>query len=108
MATEQRMKIPRGHKLTDKVWPNVLPDAPQELVDLIAAAMVDFGPAHADGADVIAAVAYAWVTEKLSPDVSAKPQGCAGPCGQTGEATATQGGWRLKGNRSRIEVLRLT
>jgi len=60
------MKTPRSHKLTDKVWPDILPDAPQELIDLIAAAMVDFGPAHADGADVIAAVAYAWFGEKES------------------------------------------
>jgi len=54
------MKTPRSRRLTDKVWPDIMSDAPQALVDLIAAAMVDFGPASADGADVIAAVAYAW------------------------------------------------
>jgi hypothetical protein len=61
------MKTPRGHKLTDKTWPDILPDAPQALIDLVAAAMVDFGPAHADGADVIAAVAHAWFIENGSP-----------------------------------------
>lgn len=47
-------------------WPDELPDAPDELIDIIQKAMIDFGPdGHCDGADKIAAIALDWIRRNI-------------------------------------------
>ena len=47
---------------TGRVWRNDLPKPPEELVELISDAMIDFGPdGHCDGSDTIAAIVLQWV-----------------------------------------------
>ena len=46
-------------------WTPSLPSAPEDLVNLIADAMVGFGPdRHCDGADEIAAIVWEWVSSQ--------------------------------------------
>ncbi|RJO66956.1 MAG: hypothetical protein C4523_10715 [Myxococcales bacterium] len=60
------MKLPAPiYGLPRRDWPKNVADAPNELIALVADAMVDFGPdAHSDGADVIAALVMQWVREE--------------------------------------------
>lgn len=69
------MRIPKScFRKPRREWPADVPDAPEELIDLVAAAMVDFGPdQHSDGADVIAALVFQWMRENgpIIPDAEA-------------------------------------
>lgn len=50
-----------------RVWMAQLPDAPQELQDLVADALIDFGPdGHCDGAEQIAAIALQWCKDHFN------------------------------------------
>ena len=58
------MKIPSTWRPPSRDWPEDVPDAPEDLVDLVADAMVDFGPdGHHDGCKVIAALALDWAKQ---------------------------------------------
>ena len=55
------------HQKSHRVWMAEIPEAPKELSDLIADAMIDFGPdGHCDGHAQIAAIALQWVKDNFN------------------------------------------
>ncbi len=59
------MKLRPGLNRSGRVWMDEIKPAPQELVDLVADALVDFGPdGHCDGAEEIAAIVVQWFKDE--------------------------------------------